>query len=257
MFAEERKQQILAALDKTHVVRVEELQKALRASPASIRRDLADLERVGLVKRTHGGAVSPHLAALERPAAEKEDQHRAEKSAIARVAASFVQQGDTIFLDAGSTTRQIALELRRRRGITVVTNALNIAWELRSSELEVVLCGGQLRRGTLSQVGPLAEQAIAALHVDKLFLAANGVDIAQGVTTPNLLEAQTKRAMVAHATQVILVADHSKFGRVTFARICGVERLHAVVTDDGLSADLARALEQLGVQIHRAERRAA
>jgi DeoR family transcriptional regulator, fructose operon transcriptional repressor len=254
VFAEERKQQILAVLHRTHAVRVEDLGRALRASSASIRRDLADLERAGLLKRTHGGAVSSHVAALERSVLEKEDQHRPEKAAIAALAARGIEDGETIFLDAGSTTRQIACELRHRRGITVVTNALNIAWELASSELSIVLTGGQLRRGILSQVGPLAEQTIAALHVDKLFLAANAVHLEQGVTTPSLTEAQTKRAMVARATQVVLVADHSKFGHVSFARICGIERLHAVISDEGLAPEVVRAIEELGVQVSLAER---
>ena len=257
MFAEERKQRILAALQRTPAVRITELGRTLRVSHASVRRDLADLERAGLLKRTHGGAVSPGLSGLEPSVAEKQDQYRAEKLAIAALAAGLVQQGDTIFLDAGSTTRQIARELRHRHGITVVTNALNIAWELASSDLELVLTGGQLRRGVLSQVGPLAEQAISVLHVDKLFLAANGVDIDKGLTTPNLLEAQTKRAMVSSATTVFLVADHSKFGRVTFGRICGVDRLHGVIADDGLPSEVTKAIEQLGVKVYLAERRPA
>src|SRR5918996_5395012 len=169
MFPEERKQRILAALHQKPAVRVSDLGRALRVSAASIRRDLADLERSGLLKRAHGGAVSARMAALEPSLAEKEDQYQAEKAAIARLAATLVRQGDTIFLDAGSTTRQIARELRHRRGITIVTNALNIAWELASSEIELVVTGGQLRRGILSHVGPLAEQAIGSLHVDKLF----------------------------------------------------------------------------------------
>lgn len=257
MFAEERKQRILAELQRSPAVRIAELGRVLRVSHASVRRDLADLERDGLLKRTHGGAVSPRLAAIEPSLAEKQDQYRTEKIAIATLAAGLVRQGDTILLDAGSTTRQIASQLRHRRGITVVTNALNIAWELASSDLELVLIGGQVRRGILSQVGPLAEQAITALHVDKLFLGANGVDLEKGVTTPNLLEAQTKRAMVASATEVILVADHSKFGRVTFGRICGLERLHAVISDDGLSPETTKAVEQLGLKVHVAERRGA
>ena len=257
MFAEERKQRILAALQQRAAVRIAELGRELRTSHASVRRDLADLERAGLLKRTHGGAVSSRLAALEPSVAEKQDRYQAEKRAIARVAAGLVEEGDTILLDAGSTTLQIAIELRRQHGITVVTNALNIAWELASSEIELVLTGGQLRRGILSQVGPIAEHALASLHVDKLFLAANGVDLVKGVTTPNLHEAQTRRAMMGSATQVILVADHSKFGRVTFGSICALDRLHAVITDDGLARETAAAIEQLGVKVLLAERRLA
>jgi DeoR family fructose operon transcriptional repressor len=252
MFPEERKQRILAALHQKPTVRVNELGRALRVSTASIRRDLADLERVGLLKRAHGGAISARLATPEPSLAEKVDQYQTEKTAIARLAAALVQRGDTIFLDAGSTTRQIAHELRHHQGVTVVTNALNIAWELASSELELVVVGGQVRRGILSHVGPLAEQTIAAVHVDKLFLGANAVDIEKGITTPNLTEAQTKRVMVEHASEVILVADHSKFGRVTFSRICGLDRVHHVITDDRLPAHTADALTSLGIKLHRA-----
>lgn len=252
MFAEERKQRILAALHRNPVVRVTELGRALRVSAASIRRDLADLQRTGLLKRTHGGAIGARMTAIEPSLAEKEDQYQEEKAAIARLAVSFVQQGDTIFLDAGSTTRQIARELRHHHGITVVTNALNIAWELAASDLELLVTGGQVRRGILSQVGPLADHAIAAIHVDKLFLGANGIDVDKGVTTPNLVEAQTKRAMVERASEVILVADHSKFGRITFSRICGLDRIHRVITDDRLPATDASALSALGLQVHRA-----
>ena len=250
MFAEERKQRILAALHHKPTVRVVDLGRALRVSEASIRRDLADLERAGLLKRTHGGAVTPRLAALEPSLADKEDQYQAEKAAIARLASTFVQEGDTIFLDAGSTTRRIARELRHRRGITIVTNALNIAWDLASSEIDVVVTGGQLRRGMLSHVGPIADQAIASLHVDKLFLAANGVDPTKGVTTPSLEEAQTKRAMVERASEIYLVVDHSKFGRVTFSSICGLDRVHHLITDDRLPESLAQAIRLAGVRVH-------
>jgi DeoR family fructose operon transcriptional repressor len=250
VFAEERKQQILAALKRAPAIRAAELGVALGTSLASIRRDLADLERSGLLKRTHGGAISNDLVALEPSLAEKEDQYQAEKAAIGVTAASLVQPGDTVFLDAGSTTRQIARELRRHRNLTVVTNALSVASELASSDLEIILTGGQLRRGVLSQVGPIAEQAIATLHVDKLFLAANGVDLAKGITTPNIIEARTKRAMVDNAKEVILVADHSKFGRVTLGRVCGLERLAAVVTDAGIADRFVTAFAARRIKLH-------
>lgn len=257
MFAEERKQRILAALQRAPSVHATELARAFATSLASIRRDLAELERSGLLTRTHGGAISNSLAGSEASLAQKEDRHQTEKAAIAAAAASLVQPGDVVFLDAGSTTRQIARELRHRRDITVVTNAINVAGELASSAVEVILTGGQLRRGVLSQVGPIAEQTIAALHVDRLFLAANGVDPDKGVTTPNLGEARTKRAMIDSAREVVLVADHSKFGVVAFAHICGLDRLHAIITDDGLPARVARQMAKRGIRVHLAPGRTA
>jgi len=250
VFAAERKQQIVAALQRAPSVRVADLSRSLRASVASIRRDLADLERSGLLTRTHGGAISNGLVLSELSLAQKTDRCHAEKAAIGAEAARLILPGDTVFLDSGSTTREIAFHLRNRREVTVVTNALNIGWDLASSDVELVLIGGQVRRGILSQVGPIAEQAIAGLHVDRLFLAANGVDLERGITTPNLQEAQTKRAMLECAGEVILVADHTKFGRVTFGRICGLERIAAVISDDGLPGDVAAAIEGLGIKVH-------
>jgi DeoR family fructose operon transcriptional repressor len=250
MFAEERKQRILTAIQHDRAVRVVELSRVLHASPASIRRDLAELERAGLLRRAHGGAIGTNVSALEPSLAQKEDHYQAEKTAIARLAATFVQDGDTICLDSGSTTRQLAHELRHRRRVTVVTNALNIAWELAASECEVVLTGGHVRRGILSQVGPIAEEALRTLHVDKLFLAANGVDLAKGLTTPNLIEAQTKQAMVKAASEVFLLVDHSKFGRVTFARICALDRIHHLITDEGAPTAALQGIGELGVRVH-------
>ena len=252
MFAEERKQQILTALRRSPAVRVTDLCRTLGVSVASIRRDLADLQRSGLLKRTHGGAISTGPAMAELSLAAKKDRHHREKAAIAAMAAELIDTGDTIFLDSGSTTREIALHLRHRHGLTVVTNALNIAWELASSDVDLVLTGGQMRRGILSQVGPIAERSIRGLHVDKLFLGANGVDLDKGITTPNLVEAQTKRAMVDSAGRVFLVADHSKFGCVTFGHICGLDRIHAVITDDAVSSQIATVIEQRGIAVHRA-----
>jgi DeoR family fructose operon transcriptional repressor len=232
VFAEERKQQIMAILQRTPAVRVTELGRSLKVSVASVR------------------AVTNQLATFEPSLAAKEDRYRSEKAAIAAMAARLVRPGDTVFLDSGSTTRAIALQLRERRGLTVVTNALNIGWELASSSVDLILTGGQVRRGILSQVGPLAERALASFRVDKLFLAANGIDLDKGVTTPNLAEAQTKRAMVESAGEVILVADHSKFGRVTFSHICDLDRVHTIITDDALPRRLAAAMQKRGVKLH-------
>lgn len=250
MFAEERKQQILAILQQRPAVRVTDLGRTLNVSVASVRRDLADLERSGFLKRTHGGAVSNRLAGFELSLADKKDRYQREKSAIAVLAARMVQTGDTVFLDSGSTTREIALELRHRRGLTIVTNALNIGWDLAASDVDLIITGGQLRPGILSQVGPIAERVIAGLRVDKLFLAANGIDLEKGITTPNLTEAQTKRTMVESAAEVIVVADHTKFGRVTFGHICDLDRVRAIVTDDRVPDRIAAVIEERGVTLH-------
>lgn len=249
MLAEERKLRILEFVDQRRAVRVRELSARLEASEASIRRDLEDLERAGLLRRTHGGAVSNETAAFEPSLTEKEDRHRSAKIAIATAAMQFIDENTTILLDAGSTTLQIARQLKSKRNVGVVTNALNLADELAGGKVEVLLTGGALRPQTMALVGPLAENALADLHVDKLFLGANGIDFDKGVTTPNLVEAETKKVMVRSAKEVVLVADSSKLGRVTFARICALDGVHRLITDDGASPQILEAIAKLGVQV--------
>ena len=249
MFPDQRKQQILELLANDGSVTVAQLSSLLGVSSVSIRRDLGALQAAGLLKRTHGGAVTGHIAAFEPSEAEKEDQLREEKIAIAEVAAAMVQEGETVLLDAGSTTLQIAKLLKARRDIAVITNALNIAAELASGEAEITLIGGSLRTNTLSLVGPVAENTLASLYVDRLFLAANGVDLKRGLTTPNLLEAHTKKTMVKSAREVIVVADHTKFGRVTVSQFCEIGEIHCFITDTGAPADFVSALEGRGVRV--------
>jgi DeoR family fructose operon transcriptional repressor len=250
MFADERKQRILQVLDEGSAVRVSDLSRVLRVSEASVRRDLRDLHEAGLLKRTHGGAVAPRTAAFEPSLTQKEDQYRAEKAAIGRVAAGMVREGEIVILDSGSTTLAIARLLRNRRRLMVVTNSISVAAELAGSRVEVLVAGGSLRRQTRALVGPVTEAALAGLHADRVFLGANGVDVRKGITTPNVVEAQTKRAMVESAAEVVVVADHSKLGRVTFVRVCGLGRVHALVTDEGAAAKFTKAVEEHGVRVH-------
>jgi DeoR family fructose operon transcriptional repressor len=252
LFAEQRKQRILEILNRDQSVRAADLCLLLQASPASVRRDLQELEQAGRLTRTHGGAVSNGTAAFEPSLAEKEDRLRAEKMAIGRVAMELIKQGETVMLDAGSTTLEIARLLRRTRGVTVLTNALNIALELVSSEIEVTVTGGTLRQRTQSLVGPITENVLAGLHVDKLFLATNGLDLKRGLTTPNVSEAQSKRAMIESAREVIVVADHGKFGCVAFSQICSFDKVHCLITDAAAPAEFLKAVARIGVKVMQA-----
>ncbi len=251
LFSEQRREKILEIVKAEQFVRVSRLKQMLNASPASIRRDLRILEDAGRLKRTHGGASSNLAAGFELSLVQKEDRFKAEKSAIAKIAVGLIADGETVMLDAGSTTLEIARELRQRRDIDikVVTNAVNIAMELSASEIEVTVIGGTLRRNTMALVGPLAGDTLTGLYVDKLFLATNGMDLKQGLSSPSLIEAETKKAMLDSARQVILVTDHSKFGRVAFTRVCGLDRLHCVITDAGVPPDFIQALEKVHITV--------
>lgn len=246
MFAEERKSKILEIIKSDNSVRVSELSKLFNVSEATIRRDLIELEQAGCIVRTHGGAVSRNSTNFEPSFKEKQDKFLKGKEQIAKKAASLIEDGDTVTIDSGTTTQFISRYITAK-GVTVVTNSVNLADELSDREdIEVIVTGGILRSKTKAMVGPLAEEILKQLKVDKLFLGANGVSIKSGVTTPNIVEASTKRAMIEGAKEVYLVVDSSKFDEVNFSLICNVSRIDYIITDK-LPKDYEK-YEHLGVK---------
>ena len=249
MFAEERRNAIIQMLQSGQKVKVAELCRRLQVSEATVRRDLQELRTLGLIHRTHGGALSPQHP-LERSFQDREVQQLAEKQAIAAHAAALVEDGETILLDAGTTTLEIARALRGR-AVTVATNSMDVASIFTDdTTVDVILLGGSWRKSINSLVGPLTNQQLRTLHFDKCFLGANAVDVVSGVATHNLLEAETKQHMIAAAATTILVADHTKFGCQDFARICGLEELSLLISDKQLAAEQVSELEAyLDVQL--------
>ncbi|MCL6516115.1 DeoR/GlpR family DNA-binding transcription regulator [Alicyclobacillus sp.] len=260
MFADERKARILDAVNRQGRATVAELSELLGASASTIRRDLQDLEALGLLRRAHGGAVAAHIAAhvagFEPTIEEKNVQLQAEKFAIGQAAARLVQPGDTVMMDAGTTTLQVARHLPAQ--VTVITNSVDVAQVMQMqaaqaqgarAQLQVLLIGGQLRPATGALVGPWAERALSEVHVDILFLGANGIDPARGITTPNPLEASVKTAMVRAARRVVLVADHSKCGQVSLMQVCSLRQVDIWVTDATPPPDVMAACEAQGVEV--------
>ncbi|MBY6275638.1 DeoR/GlpR family DNA-binding transcription regulator [Symbiobacterium thermophilum] len=254
MFPEERKRRIIERVRSGAAVTVQDLAQVFGVSESTIRRDLRELEREGLLERTHGGAVPADPTLTEPSYAEKSDQNRAEKMAIARVAAGMVHDGASIILDAGTTTLEIARLLKDRRNLTVVTNAYPIAAELADAPgVEVIVTGGTVRGKTLALVGPLAEQVLEQVNADLVFLGTNGIDIERGLTTPTPAEASVKRRMIAAARKVVVVADSSKAWRVAFAAVAPVSSMHMLISDRGLDPRLAHELLARGIQVLTAE----
>ncbi len=237
MFADERKTQILFLLNQSQSILVSDLATSLDVSETTIRRDLQDLEEQGLLKRTHGGAITFQMASFEPSMVEKADFYAEQKMQIAKQAVAMVKTGDTLLLDSGTTTLQMA-RILPDQNLTIVTNSLPIGTELsRRKNIKLVMLGGELRSNTEALVGAYCEMILQNIHVDKVFLGANGIDLFKGVTTPNSAEASTKRAMIQTGRQVILVADHSKFGQIHFAKICDVKDLSCIITDELPSAE--------------------
>lgn len=250
LFEEERKQRIVLFVEKNARASVQELSQELGVSESTVRRDLKELEEAKLLKRTHGGAVSLQSVNFEATYLDKEDRLLEEKQRIAHKAVELIQEGDAILLDAGTTTLQIAKALKSFSNIKVITNSIMALNELKDCRnIEVSITGGMLRPDTMAFVGPMTERSLEMVRVDKTFLGTNGLDIREGITTPNMLEASTKRKMIAVAKQVILVADHSKMGQVSFSKVAEVTDMDHCILDSGVSDKFIRELTQMGVEV--------
>lgn len=248
MFSDERKTAILSLLNQNQRVTVAQVAESLDVSETTVRRDLQDLEMQGLLKRTHGGAVPVELATFEPSVQEKSLLFASEKSKIAATAVKFIQAGDTILLDAGTTTLEIAKQLPDVP-LTVVTNSIEVSLELaKHKQASTVIVGGEFRNTTGALVGDFSTLMLSHLNVDKLFLGANGIHPTRGITTANSLEASTKKAMIASAREVYLVADHSKFGQVHMVQYCTLAECTCVISDDTLPSDYAHELLVHNVQ---------
>lgn len=234
------------------VIRIEQLCRQLNVSPATVRRDLDELEKSGAIRRVHGGAVSVE-SRLDEPMFDSKTSIAAkEKHRIAQAALALIGADETIYLDGGSTVLELARLLRERTNLTVVTNSLRAAIELSSRGPRLILIGGELRRLSQTVVGPLSRPVLEGLHLDKAFMGTIGFALKEGLTTTEPSEAFTKELVMERAREVILLADSSKAGKVSFARAGKLERLHAVITDAGLDTKFAKELTKKGIKVIKA-----
>lgn len=245
MLARQRQELILDEVRTNGGARVSELVERLSVSDMTVRRDIEVLAARGLVTRVHGGATAAGSSVDEPGFAAKASLHTADKQAIAAAAARLVEPGASVALSAGTTTHAVASALLGVPRLTVVTNSLRVAevlYESGRDDLTVVLTGG-VRTPSDALVGPVAVAALRGLHVDWLLMGVHGMDAEAGFTTPNLVEAETNRALVASARQVAVVADNSKWGVVGLSTIAALDEVDVVVSDDGLEPDARSVLE--------------
>jgi DeoR family transcriptional regulator, aga operon transcriptional repressor len=240
---------ILEQLSRNGSVSVADLAGSFGVSLATIRRDLQLLEQQRLVTRVHGGAVASGVL-YELPLRYKAARQQEEKRRIALAAAQLVADGMTVGLTGGTTTTEVARSLVERSGLTVVTNALNLASELAvRSNLKILVPGGVARPESYELVGPIAEAGLEGLNLDVAFLGVDGISVKAGCTTHHEVEAYTNRALIERANRVIVVADGSKLGRVAFARICTVAEAHELITDREADPVEVAALEDAGLAV--------
>lgn len=245
-----RRELIIDQLCREGSVRVEDLSGLYEVSSVTIRNDLRYLEKSGCAVRAYGGAKLNKQFVFDRPLQDKGRINRDVKYTIACAAAALINDGDSIILDSGSTISQMVPQLQGKQDLVVMTNALNIAFELTSNEqVDLMVIGGSVRRKSWSLYGPSAEQHLRQYRFDKLFLGVDGFDLVSGITTPNPGEAQLNRAMCDVAREVIAVADASKFGRTSFCMIREIGQIHKLVTDSGIPEEYRRSLHNSGVEV--------
>jgi DeoR/GlpR family transcriptional regulator of sugar metabolism len=236
----QRQARIIQQLQENGFVEISQLSVDFGTDRSTIRRDLHKLALRGLVQRTRGGALSgPASGQADIPYEVKRIEHTPEKQAIASYAATLVGSSEAILLDSGSTTYQVALALRHRHDISVVTNDLNIAVCLAESPgIQLVVTGGILLQSVYTLVGPRTVEELLKLHVDRTFLGADAIHHEAGITNITFVEVEVKRAMIAAAREVVVVADSSKFAHRALAQVCGLDEVDLILTDDGLAPDI-------------------
>ncbi len=250
----ERQQHLLDYLAQHEFADVTSLARAVRASPATIRRDLQDLADRAIITRTRGGAaLMAHGVGHEPPYLARARENLVEKRALARLAATLVREGEVIALDVGTTTLELAKALRDRRNLTVFTASLPIAQVLAQSDVSVFLIGGVLRKRELSLSGTLAIQTVSQFHLDKIFLGTAGVTVNDGFTDFGMEDVDVKKAFLARCKQVIALADHTKLGQVSLITTCPISAVSTLITDRQADPALLNEFREAGLRVLIAE----
>jgi len=250
MIHQERQHKILEMLEAKSRVWVAELSAYLGVSEATVRRDLDRMKELGQVTRVHGGAILAEKATPEPPVMQRTVDQMEEKRRIGRAAAELIQDGETVFLGSGTTTLEVARNLLGRKNLTVITNALTVINALaQNTDISLVATGGLLRPSELSFIGYLTEQALRELRPQKVVMGIRAISLKEGLTNDYLPEVTTDRVIINSAPEVILVADHTKFGKVSTAFVASFQNLHKIVTDTGTPPEIVAELQRSEIAV--------
>jgi DeoR/GlpR family transcriptional regulator of sugar metabolism len=250
----ERHNQIVDTVLRVGRITIPEICELFDVSEMTARRDLNELDRLGLVRRVHGGAIASLGRSYEPPFQTRSAQNQAAKEAIGRAAAELIYDGDSIALDVGTTTLEIVKNLKDKHNLTIVTSCLPIANLVITTlsienDLRLILTGGIVRPREHSLVGSLAERVYAEYHVDKAFIGIGGISLEDGLTEYNIDDTEMKKALLRSAREKIIVADSSKFNVTTFASVGPLNGVDKIVTDPGVPPEMAAAFRRLGVEL--------
>ena len=254
MSALNRLSQIVEMVMEKGSISIPEICERFDVSEMTARRDLNELDRQGLLRRVHGGAIASLARSYEPPFPTRASKNLEAKLAIGLKAAELVFDGDSIALDVGTTTLEIVSGLKEKRNLTIVTSCLQIANKVvselsLSSDVRLIITGGIVRPRELSMIGSIPQTVYRDLHVDKAFIGIGGIHPIDGLTEYNLEDAQTKQILIQSAREKIVVADGSKFGLTTFASVSPLKAVNTVVTDRSASGDMIHKLRESGVNV--------
>ena len=246
----ERQNLILQFLLRSQRISIMEICRSFSVSQATARRDLETLARKGKVQRVHGGAITLTQLAPEQPTLQRQDEQAQEKLCIGQAAAALVHDGETVLLGSGSTVLEAARILRGCRNLTVITNSLPVINALAgAAEITLICLGGMLRDSELSFIGHFTEQTLAEVRADKVIIGTHAIHLEHGLTLEYLPETMTDRAIMKAGKEIIVVADHTKFGRATAVLLAPLESIHTLVTDQATPQEFIDAIQSRGINV--------
>lgn len=247
---QERQNEILQILHRGQRISTEEICVQFSVSEATARRDLDTLTRAGKIQRVHGGAIHPASLPPEPPILQRQDEHTTEKIRIGKVTAAMINDGETVFLGSGSTVLEVARALRGWKKITVITNSLPVINALAGAEGITLVCmGGMLRESEFSFIGHITEQSLGEVRADKVVMGTRAISLEHGLTHEYLPETLTDRAILKSGKEVVIVADHTKFGQEATVLLAPLSSIHTIVTDEEIPADFLKAARKTGIRV--------
>ena len=258
MNKEERWQKILETISMMGSINVDSICDQYGVSDMTARRDLIELDRAGLLRRIHGGAINSLGRSYEPQYQVRLNQQNQLKNAIALKACELIADGDSIVLDVGTTTYAMVKGIQGKHNLTILTASLQIAYEIASTlaigtDIRLIISGGIVRPSELSMIGHLAERTFDEIHVDKVFMGIGGISLEAGLTEYNLEDAIVKRHLLKNARQVIIVSDSSKFGRTTFASVGPISIIDTIITDTSAPVNIVKSLKEMGIEVVQVE----
>lgn len=246
----ERHQKIIEIIQAKGYESVTNLCKKLRVSAVTIRKDLKLLEKNNKLFRSHGGASNTNPFTVDRSVNEKENLQKGEKKSIAEKAAQYIESNDSIIIASGTSLLALAREIKPGQKLTVITSAMQVAQELvKHPNIDILQLGGLIRHSSSSVVGAYAENILKDFFCTKLFLGVDGIDFEFGITTSSSMEAQLNKKMMEVVQKVIVLADHTKFGKRGFSKICGVDEIDEIITDKNIPSSMVEKCINSGIKI--------